>query len=520
MGRVDEAVALWAVIEIGTTAIRMAVAEGRRNQPPRLIDSLQQGVSIGRASVTGRDISRATIEACIDGLETFVRALAEYGLAPGPHVKVVATSAVREAPNREQFLNRVAIATGLTVQILEQADVNRLVYQAVRPDLKREAFFRKHATVVLEVGGGSTDVLVFKCGKVSSSHLYRLGAQRVQRLLRQQVDPGHVAALLREQTQVPVEQIEEAVGRGGAVHLVALGSEMRFVARELGATSAGGGMLTLEVAALATLTREVLGLSARAAGARFGLSAQEVEILSPMLLINLEIATRLKVREMVVSQASLRDGLLAEMSGRGTWTREFRRQIMNSAREMGRRYGVDLRHARRVSALAQSLFAALRESARLTERDAVILDVAALLYESGLYIAPRSHHKHSMYLIQNSDIFGLSRHNLALVALVARYHRGSLPKPGHELYRALGADDRIRVQKLAAILRLAHSLSRHRQVAFKQVGVEVHRRHLDLALAPLDSLAMEQFAAAGRDDLFEMVYGRTVRLRRWQRESA
>jgi exopolyphosphatase/guanosine-5'-triphosphate,3'-diphosphate pyrophosphatase len=520
MGRDHQPIALRAVIEIGTTAIRMAVAEGGRGKTPRLIDSLQQGVSLGRESVAGRDIPRATIEACIDGLQTFLQALEEYGLAPGPNLKVVATSAVREAPNRDQFLNRVTIATGLSVHILEQADVNRLVYQAVRPGLKGEPFFREQSTVVFEVGGGSTDVLVFRRGKVSSSHLYRLGAQRVQRMLKQHGDPARVAALLREQTQMPVEQIAEAVGPGEQLHLVALGSEMRFVAGQLGRPSAGVGMQVLGVAALASFAEEVLSLSARAASARFGLSAQEVEMLPPMLLINLEIATRLKAREIIVSQASLRDGLLAEMTGRGTWTREFRRQIMNSTREMGRHYEVDLRHGRRVAKLAQAIFAALRESCQLSERDAVILEVATVLYESGLYISPRSHHKHSMYLIQNSDIFGLSRHNLSLVALVARYHRGSVPKPGHEIYRGLSLFDRIRVQKLAAILRLAHAVSRHQQATFKQIVVELHRRHLDIAVAPLDSLAVEQVAASGGTDLFEMVYGRTVRLRRLRRSKA
>ena len=512
MKRKQQSLKVMAIIEIGTSAIRMVVAEGATGRRLRLVDSLQQGVSIGRENFSGADISRDTIEACIDGLQAFLHVLLEYGLSPGPHVSVVATSAVREAPNREQFCSRVYIATGLEVRVLEQADVNRLVYQAVRPDLEGESFFREKDTVVFEVGGGSTDVLVFRAGKVRSSHLYRLGAQRVQRMLKRHGDPDQAASLLREYVQMPVEQISEVIGSSQKIHLVALGSEMRFVARLLGVPSSGGGMHVIKVAELASFTEKVIHLSPRAASARFGLSAQEVELLGPMLLINLEIATRLKAREMLVSQASLRDGLLVEMTGRATWTREFRRQIMNSATQIARHYDVDLRHARRVSRIAQAIFATLRAPYQLSERDAVVLDVASLLYESGLYIAPRSHHKHSMYLIQHSDIFGLSQQNLAHVALVARYHRGSLPKPGHEIYRGLAQQERIEVQKLAAILRLSHALARHQTGALKRVDVALQRGYLEIGLSPLTEITAEQFHSSGRADLFEMVYGRAVRL--------
>ena len=122
------------------------------------------------------------------------------------------------------------------------------------------------------------------------------------------------------------------------------------------------------------------------------------------------------------------------------------------------RYHVDEAHARRVARLAIQLFDGLAAEHALKERDRLLLEVAALLHDIGLFVNLRGHHKHSLYLLQAAEIFGLSRDDMQLVGNIARYHRRGLPQKSHPSYSSLSRDERVRVNKLAAFLRLANAL--------------------------------------------------------------
>jgi len=147
-----------------------------------------------------------------------------------------------------------------------------------------------------------------------------------------------------------------------------------------------------------------------------------------------------------------------------------------------------------------------------------VLVVAALLHESGAYISNRSHHKHSMYLILNSDIFGLSVRDLKLIALVARYHRRALPKPSHIEYASLDREDRVSLLKMAAILRVADALCRGRSKSFK-LDISVKQGELTIGIPKGRPLTLEQYALREKGPLFQRVYGMRVMLHRTSRRA-
>eukprot|EP01048_Picozoa_sp_COSAG05_P028634 COSAG05_NODE_8991_length_656_cov_0.892280_1_plen_161_part_10 len=154
----------------------------------------------------------------------------------------------------------------------------------------------------------------------------------------------------------------------------------------------------------------------------------------------------------------MRDGLIKEMASGRRWSQSIQTQIIRSALQLGRKYRFNENHARHVSQLACQLFDQLQDLHQLPERYRGILELAALLHEIGVFISTKSKHKHSMYLILNSDFFGIGNFDRKLMALVARYHRGASPLPRHEGYSRLTRENRVLVVKMAAILRIAKSL--------------------------------------------------------------
>ena len=174
-----------AVVELGTSAIRMAIGETDGAGTVRVLEQLVRGVSLGKDTFTIGEIQRKTLVDSIRVLKSYRRKLQEYQCTNPRNIRVVATSAVREAINRLDVLDRIYIATGLAVELIDDAEIARLTYLGVRPLLSEEVIQQNSNTVVVEVGGGNTEVLLLKGKDIQHAQPYRLGSLRMQQQLLQ-----------------------------------------------------------------------------------------------------------------------------------------------------------------------------------------------------------------------------------------------------------------------------------------------------------------------------------------------
>ena len=163
--------------------------------------------------------------------------------------------------------------------------------------------------------------------------------------------------------------------------------------------------------------------------------------------------------------------------------------------------------------LSLTLFDQLRGEHELDNRYELILYTAALLHEIGLAISQRSFHKHSMYIIRNSEIFGISKRELQLISLVARYHRRASPLPDHDVYGGLNRRDRVAVAKLAALLRVAKAMDDSRSQRIHTFSCEVRPDVIAINIPGVEDLASEKIALRQQGNLFEEIYGKRVLLR-------
>lgn len=502
-----------AVIDVGATSMRMAIAEIGGNEKIRLLDTLVQPLSLGKDAFTTRRFRRTSIEECVRGLKAYMRVLKEYGIG-ADQIRVVATSAVREASNRLTFLDRVYIATGLNIEPIDEAEVNRITYMGIQPQIKSDPELASAKSVVVEVGGGSTEMLVVRGGNVLFSDTYRLGALRLAQTLRSLGAPtGKRHALMETQIRRTVARIREEVRADMRIELIAIGGDIRFAARQLVPDWDGETLVRINVGELNRLVANVLRRNTEEIVQKYSVTFSEAETLGPALLTYSLLARGFELEQILVSQTNLRDGLLQDMAVREGWTAEFRNQIVRSAISLGRKFDFDESHARHVAYLANKLFFELSGEHGLDSKHEVILFVGALLHEVGLFVNVRSNHKHAMYLIRNSEIFGLSRQDLLLVSLLARYHRRAYPQPGHEGYGTLGRDQRVVVAKLSAILRLAIALDESRSGRVKDVECRREHDRLVIRIPALDDVSLEQLSMRQNAGLFEEVYGIGVLLR-------
>jgi len=250
--------------------------------------------------------------------------------------------------------------------------------------------------------------------------------------------------------------------------------------------------------------------------ARYAIPFADAETLYPAILIYSAFLSETKVESLIVPLVSIRDGLLLEMAQMtsGAKRTDVSRQVANSARSLGRKYKYDEPHALAVAAAAVRLFDDLGAEHGLGPRERTLLETSAILHDIGTYISPTSHHKHSSYLVNASEIFGLRKSDKDIVSNVVRYHRRSLPKPTHTAYMSLPRLDRTVVAKLAAILRVADALDNPHQQKVRDFTVEKTPDSYTLWVGPeAGDIALERQAVQSKGDMFTEVFGAALALK-------
>ena len=493
----------------------MAVAQIGSEGVVKSLDALSQSVSIGSDTFTRSRISRSTIEECAKVLKNFSTVLAEYGIDLGKDVRAVATSAVREASNRDEFLDRIYMATGINVEVIEGTEVNRLTFLGFRRLLDANPSLKKDGLLVAEIGGGSTELLGLENGHVAFAHTYRMGAYRLRETMHSlHASATRQLAVLDMEIAASVRPMRDAFeGDPNKTSLLLMGGDARLAVQLLEAPWSTDGLASLKVAQLDALAQEILRADLDQLALKYHLSFEEAQTFGPALLGYVRLAQQFKMKKVLICCITLRDGLLAEAALGSAWTKGFTSQILHSVRKIGRRYHLDQHHADAVTAHALALFRALAAEHRLDYRYEVILTVAAQLHDIGMFIGNTGHHKHSQYIIEHSDLFGLGQGDIKLAGLVARYHRRALPRASHPDYNALPREQRLVVGKLASILRVADALDRSHFPGKRGVHIELEEGKLLLEVDRAEDFSAEKRALAEKSEMFEKVYGRQVVLR-------
>jgi exopolyphosphatase/guanosine-5'-triphosphate,3'-diphosphate pyrophosphatase len=505
---------LIAVLDMGASAVRLVIGELSADRSISTIEEASRGVLLGRDTFSSGAVRSPTIDATLKALENFRHIIDGYSIT---RMRAVATSAVREARNVDLILDRIQRRTGIAFEIIDEAEESRLVFLALKQALRRRSALRGAWTLLTEVGGGSTSLAVLHKGQPYRSAVYALGAVR----LRQQLELHRLShdiqvSILKRSIANVIEEIRLDYPLRRVTHVVAIGGDVRFAASQILEGTGDNGVREIRREAFLSFCDQIERLDEEQLVDRFRLPAVEAETLVPALLIYRTLLSETAARKLVVSDASLRTGVLLDMVDPvGTSnTEDFEQQVLASAEALGHKHRFDRAHGRHVASISIQLFDALREEHGLTVRERLLLRVAALLHDIGIYISLRSHHKHSMYLLNASQIFGLSNDETAIVANVARYHRRRTPQKSHLPYAALDRRARLIVDKLAAMLRVANALDAEHLQKVTTLRLERRERNWILEIDGVGDLTMEQLAATARADLFIETFGQELVIQR------
>lgn len=500
------------IVDMGSNAIRFLIAEATAGAVS-VLENHRLPIRLGRDVFHTGQIPEAMLTDAVDAFRRFRATCDRHGVA---HVRAIATSAMRDARNRDLLVDRVRDACGIEIEVISGTQEAYLLKLGVETKID----LQKGRSLLVDVGGGSVEIVLVEDGQVTSTDSYRLGALRMLEALRNG-DNGSGESfvdLLEKHLKSLEHRIADRFEAMRIDRYVAVGGNVESLADLVNLHTAPRRSDGVDVHELAKLHAEVQDLSQQSVAERIekrGLKADRADTIVPAGIVYCRLGELAGVDRVMVPRVGIKDGLLVEIvhGHLSAFAAEDHVDVvLSSCRAMGRRFHCESHHAEAVLTLARQLFDQTKELHGLGGRARVLLEAAALLHDVGVAVNNDGHHKHSQYLIQASELVGLSDEERTIVGLLARYHRKSPPLREHEDFMALRRRDRTLVERLAALLRLADALDRQHAGVVRGVTVKIREEQMDLqpilAGDPHTRLQLEAKAVEEKGAMFAQLFGR------------
>ncbi|SDZ07312.1 Ppx/GppA phosphatase family protein [Tindallia californiensis] len=497
-----------SAIDIGSYSLKMRIVEVDEEGNTRLLDRVTHPAALGKDTFSTGKVSYETVEHICEILTGFQQLMQEYG---SRHYRALATSAIREAENREYLIDQIRLKTGLKVEVINNAQERYLTYKAIRENLPDHQAIREEGVLVVEVGSGSIEMTIYDRGSMQLTHNIKLGHLRLREVLsdleKRSLD---FPRLLEEYIESHLDAIQHIHQDYPIRHLVVLGSEMKAINRLCNDPDSLENKNTISIEALEKLFKEVQEKPAEFMADTYQISMDLASILLPSLMIMKKFFQMTEATQYYTPLVSLSDGIVSDFIDQRFYTerlKEFNKDIQQQAMNLLKKYHGDEKHALDVEEKAVLFFDALKKTHGMKEREKFLLKLACKLHDIGKFVNLNQHYEHSYTLIKASPILSLSEEELEMVANVSKYHSSRTPRKDHDSYLRLKGKDRVTTAKLTAILRLADAMDRsHRQKIYDVKVRQQNKEMVILGIADVDTL-LEEWTFEIKSEFFQEVFG-------------
>ena len=488
----------FASIDMGSNASRLRIVEADEPGAIREVTALRVPVRLGRGVFLTGKLDPRAIDQAVAALRSFAEAIED---AEVERYRAVVTASAREADNSEQLISRVRSATGIALEAIDGGEEARLVKLAV----SRAMDLRERRTLLMDLGGGSLEITEVERGETIFSRSLEIGTVR---LLESFLSSGKAVEplqerLLGEYLDRMLAQLAPELARKRYDVVAGTGGNFEAIAQ---LASRPESPRVIDVPRARALLERIARLTPKQRREQLGLRADRADVIVPALYVLLAVADAARAQEVAAPGVGLKDGIVFELVDKYFRVWDYRGEddaTASAALQLGRRYHFDEAHALQVDRLALELFDALSTLHKLGPKERRYLRLAAILHDVGDFIHFASHHKHTQYLIEHSELMGMSPTERLVVGCIARYHRRALPSTKHASYRALDPGQRAIVRKLAGLLRIADALDREHLGKVEGVDAQVGREGVTLVVRGRGDIALELWTVERKAALFE-----------------
>jgi exopolyphosphatase / guanosine-5'-triphosphate,3'-diphosphate pyrophosphatase len=495
-----------AAVDIGANSVRLKIARVVRKRL-KVLHEDREVVRLGENVFRAGSLDPAAMEQTVRVLRRFQKATQAHGAT---QVRVVATSALRDANNASAFIHWVHAATGWRVEVISGVEEGRLIHLGVMANTRIGA----GRVLLIDLGGGSCELILSYKGQIERVYSLPLGAVRLTREFLKNDPP----------TETELDQmrsyINEEAGRlrreltEHKINLTIATSGTPAALSELWAAGQPGSTSTVPRAGLLRLTKRLSALNVEQRRALKGIGPRRAEIIVAGAHVFAELFTELELTSFRYLPFGLRDGILAQMAADEEdigLRKQLESERQNSILNLGSHYAVDLRFSTRVAEHTRALFKLLAPVHNLPPDYASLLNAAASLHEVGSFISRAGRRRHAYYILAHSELLGFTLPQRRVIAAIARYLGKSRITPDSQPVRALLPADRVLLPRAVLLLRLARALEQGRRAAVVGVRARIEPSSVRLSLVTKPTGAELELWALDRErSYFFEVFGREL----------
>ena len=505
-----------AAIDIGTNSFHLVIASVNDKGIVKVLTKDKEVVRLGKSSTDMKYISLDAMERGIAALKRFKITCDSFNA----EIRAVATSATREALNKDEFINEAYKRTGISIEVISGYEEARLIYLGV---LQALDIFDKRI-LLIDIGGGSTEFLVGEKGNVLYSNSIKLGAVRLterffneSKYLKENIENArlHVRSIINPIVRnLKSERFDVVVGTSGTI--TNLGSIIYCRNSQDDFSQFNFNNYKYSDTDLYNSVKMILSLDNLAAVRKIeGLDSDRVDIISAGAIILEQVFKEIGIKQIVLSTYALREGILFDTIDKehNTLQSEDMKNVRyRSVINLAKHCNYDEHHCKKILQLALPVFDALRDKHNLTSQDLDLLEASIYLHDIGHSISHSQHHRHSYYLIKNSELLGFNNEEIEIIANISRYHRKSHPKAKHAEFNKLSAVNKTKVKMLAGILRIADGLDRGHNSVIESINVNIMDNNFYIKVTPKEGKdpTLELWGANMRKELFEEAFGYSI----------
>jgi exopolyphosphatase/guanosine-5'-triphosphate,3'-diphosphate pyrophosphatase len=502
------------VIDIGTNSIKLFIAE-EDGDDIKIIESLKNVVPLGIDTFFKDHITQETINRTVSILEKYNEKLKEYSITT---IKVIATTAVREAENRDIFIDTINRRTGFNIEVLSVGDVVYYIDGYLHQKLRDEYPLRTKNLIIAELGSGSMDVSFMAQGYTLANIGLPLGTLRIKQLMSkldgslkenyEAVEENmqqEFAYLKREMPPIAIDDI-----------LLIDETHSSYLPKILSANKPESSFLRLDKTDIGELANKITGMNIEDISKEYKMSPENAETFPGYAIILDTFVKLTENKNICILDIPLAEAILADMILDFEISQKYSKtnQLISVANSVCRKFNTDIKHSQQVADLSEMLFDNLKDALGLKKGDSLYLLLASYLHDIGLFVHNRAHHKHSEYLISNLNLFRLGSEEIKVIACIGRYHRKGIPAETHFMYNSLSKDKQVLVQKLSAILKISNALDRSHKQKVKKIEIKFSRsQDMILTVFVQESFLLEKIDFLEKKVMFEDISGYKINLK-------
>lgn len=499
---------IFAAVDIGSYSMKMKIAEVNQDGVITTLETPKRYINLGKDTFTTGRIRHEQVEDICSILKSFKKLMNEYD---ADKYMIVSTSALREAVNCDYILDYIYQKTGLKIAIISESEERFYTYSAIIDRLKNFSELKQEGLLITDIGSGGVEITLFMAGDLVFTQYIKMGSLRLKEILSNlERKTLNFPNLIGEYIESEIDTLKIPLMQNTIKNFLVIGWEIHVIHDISENKKKEYNRSFISKDDFYKFYHQIIGKSQQQIMEKYLLNSENVETLVPAMLIIEKFLTFTDSNKIYTPAVSLCDGLIRYMADKkyGLENTAFsEKDIIKSVKKLGERYSYDSKHADQVEKISLLLFDSSSRLHGYNGKERLLLQVAAITHDIGKYINIKDHNMLSHNIIINSDILGLSKNDLKIIANIIKYHSNNMPSSYEIDFKTLEYDNRILVSKLAAFLKIADALDRSHKQKLSDIKINQGEKGLVINAETNRDLVLEEWEFENKSNLFTEVYG-------------